>query len=152
MENVIRRCSQNSREVSLKAIKDRRIIEPRFTYVHGCIIIDNEGNLNEENVNIQRLLSIFGDKTGYEASANEVRINDYIEDDSFSEYELVKLGLLIIESWKRSLLKTVNFQKFQFVLSSNEGYVTIRTYTIRKEEQSWLYHDLEKYSEAIAVL
>ncbi len=70
MKKILSMISKNKKKMSLKIIKDKKVIEPRFKLVYGCLIIDNEGRLSEDNVNIQRLLEIYGDKLPFKNSAS----------------------------------------------------------------------------------
>lgn len=130
----------------------QNVMNPKFKNIHGCLIIDNEDALTEEKVNIQRILNMYGDKTGYEASCNEVRINDFLEDEGLTENELIQLGLIIADKWREKLGKSFQKNQYVFILVSNEGYVTLRFHMKRDEEKEWLNYDLEKYQEAVAVM
>ena len=127
-----------------------KIMSPNFKEVHNCIINDINNEINVENVNFKRILSMFGDRTGYEASCNEVRINDYI--DYSDEAAVLQLAEIIMDTWKYKLKAEYPQYRFCIILSFSEGYVTMRFHVIRENESSWLNADLDEYKdEAIMV-
>lgn len=136
--------------IKIKTDNLSRIMIPSFKDVHDCIIIDIDNELNVENVNFKRILSMFGDRTGYEASCNEIRINDYI--DCSDEITVLQLSQIIMETWKYKLRAEYPKYKFCIILSFSEGYATIRFHVVRENENSWLKADLDEYkNEAIMV-
>lgn len=136
----------------LSFINNPDVLKPTFKCIHGCVVIDNEDRLNEDKVNIQRLISNYGDRTGFEASCNEVRINDYIDGGNLNDSDLVYLGTLIIIKWKEILSKTFMDDEFSFLMALSDGYLTLRFHKNRSDEEGWLNNDLEKYEEAVAIL
>ncbi len=127
-----------------------KIMIPNFKEVHDCIIIDMNNEINVENVNFKRILSMFRDRTGYEASCNEIRINDYI--DYSDEIVVLQLAEIIMDTWKYKLKTEYPQYKFCIILSFSEGYVTMRFHVVRENESSWLKADLDEYKhEAIMV-
>lgn len=127
-----------------------KIMSPNFKEVHDCIIIDMNNEIKVENVNFKRILSMFRDRTGYEASCNEIRINDYI--DYSEEVAVLQLAEIIMDTWKYKLKTEYPQYGFCIILSFSEGYVTMRFHVIRENESSWLKADLDEYKdEAIMV-
>ncbi|MCR4651423.1 MAG: hypothetical protein K5662_06675 [Lachnospiraceae bacterium] len=43
--------------------------------VYDCLVYDKAGIIEETNINFDRIMMMCGDKTGYEASCNEIRID-----------------------------------------------------------------------------
>lgn len=105
----------------------------------------------KKNIDFDFILKRFGDRVGYEASRNEIRVNDYIIEGSFNS--IVKLSFKIIEILKYKLKLRYPNDKFCIVFSSDKEYVTLRFYKIRENENSWLNEkDLDRYvDEAIMV-
>ncbi|KHD36729.1 hypothetical protein NL50_09405 [Clostridium acetobutylicum] len=127
-----------------------KIITPNFKKVHDCIIVDIDNEIKVENVNFKKILAMFKDRTGYEASCNEIRINDYI--DYSDEIAVLQLGKIIMNTWKYKLKTEYPQYSFSIILSFSEGYVTMRFHVIRENESSWLNTDLDEYKdEAIMV-
>ena len=126
------------------------IMIPNFKEVYGCIIIDMNDEIKEENIDFKRVLSRCGDRTGYEAGCNEVRINDYI--DYCDKISVLELGQIIMETWKYKLKTEYPQYNFCIILAFREGYVTMRFHVIRENENSWLTPDLDEYKdEAIMI-
>ncbi|NRT61815.1 hypothetical protein B0P06_004282 [Clostridium saccharoperbutylacetonicum] len=93
---------------------------------------------------------MFGDRTGYEASCNEIIINYYIDD--LDDNIIIQTGKIIMDSWKEKLKEKYPKYQFSIILSFNKGYCTIRFHKIREDEDRWLESDLDKYeNEAIIV-
>lgn len=45
-----------------------KILTPNFIEVYNCIIIDTNNEIKAENIDFERILLMFHDRTGYEAS------------------------------------------------------------------------------------
>ncbi len=136
--------------IEINPDKLSKIMIPNFKEVYNCVIIDMNNEVKEENINFERILSMFGDRTGYEASCNEIRINDYI--DYSDEFAVIQLAEIIMDTWKYKL--KIEYPKYGFciILSFSEGYATLRCHVVRENESSWLKDDLDEYKdEAIMV-
>ena len=140
---------QNIIKIDLNKLE--KIINPKIIEVNDCIILDLNNTIIEKNINFDFILKTFGDKVGYESSCNEIRINDYIISGSFNS--IVKLSFKIIEILKDRLTSKYPNDKFCIIFSSDNKYVTLRFYKIRKYEKTWLNEkDLDKYKqEAIMI-
>ena len=77
-----------------------KILTPNFIEVYNCIIIDTNNEIKAENIDFERILLMFQDRTGYEASCNEVRLNDYI--DCSDEMGVLKTAEIIMKVWEKS--------------------------------------------------
>ncbi|AVQ47802.1 hypothetical protein C7M60_18785 [Clostridium botulinum] len=86
-----------------------------------------------------------GDRTGYEASCNEIRINDYV--DVYDDYNILSLSKVIIQAWKYKLKTEYPEYKFLIILAYREGYATLRFHVFRENEGTWLVNDLNAYKE-----
>lgn len=128
-----------------------KLLKPTLKNVHGCLVIDNNNEIESENVNFERILKIHGDKTGYEASVNEVRINDFICGNNINFRNVLMLGFDVLDSWSNLLKKEYPQKKFCLMISCQNEFVTLRFHQVREGESRWLLDDLEKYDSAIAV-
>ncbi|WP_342479905.1 hypothetical protein NST07_18015 [Paenibacillus sp. FSL L8-0340] len=124
-----------------------KIIYPKIVEVRECFILDIEGELKIENINWERVMKFHKDKTGYEASCNELRVNDYIKDIDKTRDNILICALQIMEGWENQLRKCFPGNKFLIVLSYDDQYATLRFYKERPEEKNWLSHDLEGYKD-----
>jgi hypothetical protein len=126
------------------------IITPNIVDINGCYILDLENELDSRSINWNRLMKIHGNKTGYEASCNELRINDYL-DDNKTQDDILIYGLRILHDWKDKLKRDYVNQKFVLILSFDKTYVTLRFHK-KREGENWLNSDLGKYQESILIM
>lgn len=144
MKNLLKEMKKEEL-VKINPDKLSKIMIPNFKEVYDCIIIDMNNEIKEENINFKRILSMFGDRTGYEASCNEIRINDYI--DYSDEFAVIQLGQIIMDIWKYKLKTEYPKYRFCIILSFNEGYVTLRCHVVRENESLWLKDNLDEYED-----
>lgn len=151
MESILNNYFDKSVDVSLEQIVDKSIIEPKFKFINECILIDNRDEIDEDTLNWEYIFSWSVDRTGFEAYENDIQLNGYIKEENLKDYELVKLGILVLENWRKSIEKLIGNKKCEFVMTLNNGDLTLRVYLIR-EGESWLDSDLENYEQdAIAI-
>ncbi|MGG1221017.1 hypothetical protein ABE236_26675 [Priestia endophytica] len=137
----------NIEAVDISGIEN--IVTPNIVNINECYILDLENELSSKNINWNRLMKMHGDRTGYEASCNELRINDYVDDNKTRD-EILIYGLRSLHSWKDKLKRDYPNQKFVLILSVNEKFVTLRFHA-KREGENWLSSDLERYQESILV-
>lgn len=92
------------------------------------------------------MLEVYGDKTGYEASNTETRINCFFE-NVISEITGVKIALIVLEVWAMRLKKMDPESKFCLIMCNDEDHVEIRLHKVRSEEDGWLLDDIETYKD-----
>lgn len=126
------------------------VLNPIIKNVQGCLIIDNNNEIEAEKVNFERLLKIHGDATCYEASNNEIRINDFVDGDSIDVKGILTLGFNILEVWSNRLKRDYPDGKFCLIITCENESVTLRFHQIRDDESGWLAEDLEQYTDAVA--
>ncbi len=153
MKKLIERLEEqsNTNKVDLSNLKN--IISPNIVKVDDCFILDLEYELTDNpTINWNRILKMFGDKTGYEASCNELRINDYLDYNDLSDEEILLYALQVVDGWEYHLKEKFREYKFVVILSIDEGFATLRCYKYREEESSWLKADIEEYeNESILI-
>ncbi|WP_297422750.1 hypothetical protein [Clostridium sp.] len=110
MKELLEKVEKSEIKTEIKTDELAKIMFANFKEGYNCIIIDMNNTIKEESINFQRILSMFGDRTEYEASCNEIRINDYI--NYSDESTIIQLGKLIINTWKDKL-KT-EYPKYNF--------------------------------------
>ena len=86
------------------------------------------------------------DKTGYEASNTETRINCYFENE-ISMITGTQIALMVIEVWALKLKQMEPNSKFCFIMCSGEDHVEIRFHKVRNDEIKWLADDIESYKD-----
>ncbi|WP_268625029.1 hypothetical protein [Paenibacillus alvei] len=124
-----------------------KIINPKIVEVQECFILDLEGELKIENINWERVMKFHKDKTGYEASCNELRINDYVNDTDITREDIIICALQIMDGWENQLRRCFPEHNFLIVLSCDDEYATLRFHKERPDENNWLNYDLEKYKD-----
>lgn len=126
-----------------------RILFPEFKEVEGCFLARLTENHIPEKINLDMVMRVYGDRTGYEASRNELRINDYINYTEDEKYSVLAFALQLIESWSLKLKADFPHYEFNLILSCDDEYVTLRFHRYRNVELGWLEDNLESYDEAI---
>ena len=152
MEKILKNINfeeENIIKIDLNELE--KIIDPNIIYVHNCAILDLDNKIIKKNIDFDFIIKRFGDRVGYEASRNEIRVNDYIIEGTFNS--IVKLSFKIINILKYKLKLQYPNNKFCIIFTSDKEYVTLRFYKIREDEKPWLNEkDLDGYiDEAIMV-
>lgn len=145
MTSLLEKVEMTEKIIQINATELTKIMFPTFKEVYNCIVVDMNDEIKEENINFKRILSMFGDKTGYEASCNEIRINNYI--DCLDDVTVIQFGKIIMDAWKYKLKSEYPKYKFCIILSINKGYGIIRFHVIREDESQWLTNDLDEYAD-----
>lgn len=125
------------------------VSNPLLKEIHNCIVIDNANKLSESEIKFE---NINGDRTGFEASENEVLLNSFIFKQHKNCNEVLKLGLFIVELWVNKLRNIYPERCFIVILSSCDGNVFLRFHQKRNDEISWLSDDIEGYQDAVAFI
>ena len=118
--------------ISKQVIKKTRLIR-------NCVIFDENGTLNEERMNFDRILKIVG--AGYEVSSNELR---------FSKGEIPRNQILyFVDCLNLELSRKYRERKFGIIISVYDESIDLRFHTYREEEGLWLDNNLDKYDVPI---
>ena len=135
-------------EVNFKIQQLNELLLPSFKKVKDCIII-TKTNVNELEKALEDMIKIYGDKTGYEASNTDTRINCYLENEISMETG-IRIALDIIEIWALQLKKLEGSSKFCFIICADEDFVELRFHKVRSDEKLWLSEELDSYEEFVA--
>ena len=125
------------------------IMNPKIKNINGCLIVDNEDEISSNIINFQRIINAFGDRTGYEASCNEFRVNDILLGDDNDLNNILILSENIINNWCFKFKVNYPDKKFCIILSVDENNVTIRFHQIWEDESLWIKENIETYSQPI---
>lgn len=149
MKNILEKINSNrkTKGVTIDFNICKQLLLPDFLEMEGCVLLNIFSIQAPKKINIDAILNVYGDRTGYEASRNELRINDYLEISKNREYYLVEVALQLMEVWGLKLKAKFPESEFCFIIGYNEGYVTIRFHKIRLNEMNWLADDLEAYEK-----
>lgn len=143
MRELLKKAEQMNGSIEMNTDNMAKILYPYISEVHDSVIIDINKEIDPEKVNFEKVLLMFQDRTGYEASCNEIRINDYV--DCPDEIAILKTAIIIMNVWKNRLLLEYSKYKFCLILSFSDGYATLRFHVLRKNEHPWLKKDIEEY-------
>ena len=129
-----------------------KLLNPSFKMVQDCIVI-SERETNELEKNFEQvIMEYFGDRTGYEASATETRINDFFQ-KKIPISSMLRIVFLLIPIWADKISKIAPMVKVRFVVSSSNEEVILRFHQLRNDEPSWLIENLEDYNtEAVGYI
>ena len=98
--------------ISKQVIKKTRLIR-------NCVIFDENGTLNEERMNFDRILKIVG--AGYEVSSNELR---------FSKGEIPRNQILyFVDCLNLELSRKYGERKFGIIISVYDESIDLRVHT-----------------------
>ncbi|GAB6087304.1 hypothetical protein [Alkaliphilus crotonatoxidans] len=127
-------------------------IWPEFFEIKGFVLLKKYKDTIEE-LDEEKILSVYYDKIGFEASYNEFRIEDYFDWCIGKPLEGLVMAVKLSEIWECKLKRDFPNYKFHIIIGFDGEYTTIRFYKLRDEEDSWIaLDDLEEYKEnAIAV-
>ena len=108
--------------------------------INDCIIYDCNNEINEDNLNFERIIKRFGDKIGYEVACNDISI------------EKKDLDLSEIISFFSKLDKGFTdafHQRMVLYLIEKEDFYELRFHSNRGDGSKWLKEDLDAYNEPI---
>lgn len=135
----------NEEKLQLSVQQLDKLFYPTLKRVKDCVIISEKSLSNLEKT-FDNAMSMYIDKTGYEASNTETRINCYFENEISIEAG-TKIALMVIEVWALRLKQIEPYSKFCLILVCDEEYVEIRFHKVRSNEKSWLADNLEEYED-----
>lgn len=102
-----------------------------------CVIYDEDG-INEDDINLDRIMKFVFDLTGYEIGCNEFRVEK--NDIKDNQYQKIAINLL-------EMLETkYKNRKFAVYVCVNDDYIEIRFHTYRQEDGLWLDKNLNEYN------
>lgn len=149
MKCIISTNSYDAEKITQKVDEFSRKVFSTIKLIDDCIVVLDFHNRRENGkLNYDKIVSLHGDYTGYEAFCNEMRISDYIDVNGF---ETVPFILRLIENLKSVLMKM--YPQFHFVLIGiiNAKETEIRFHMLRKNELGWLSENIDEYKEATIV-
>lgn len=128
---------------------------PGFIEIKGFVLLRKYDETREqlEEIDVDKALSVYYDRTGFEASYNEFRIEDYFDRSIDNPLEGIAIAIKLSEIWELKLKKDFPHYMFHIIIGFDGEYTTIRFHKLRDEESTWIdLDDLDSYKkEAIAV-
>ena len=115
----------------------------KFKKVKDCVIISKK-SANELEMFFDRAIKMYFDKTDYESSHTETRIDCHFEGE-VSMMAGTQIALIALEIWALRLKQLDPDSKFCLIMCSNEDRVEIRFHKVRENEIKWLADDINSY-------
>lgn len=139
MKIVLDKKENKECNLQIDAILDEIVCKTKK--IKDCVIYDKDGTLEEEKINFNRIIQFVGDRTGYEASCNELR---------FERHKIFPCQFLALANELSHMLsEKYNGKKIVVYISLYEDDLEVRFHTYRKNERLWLDEDLNKYDRPI---
>lgn len=134
MEAIIMEQDQECSPQTTELIKG---IAAKTKLIRNCIIYDQKGDLEEDQIDFDSILAIVGDWTGYEAGCNELRLP--LQSIPPEQY------LAFAEGLGRRLSESYGGRECVVYLFVQEDALELRFHTVHNYEQAWLDEDLDSY-------
>lgn len=113
-----------------------QLINPVFLELNECILLkQNEGS---RSINVDYIISAFGDRTGFEAFDSHIHLIDYIDEFRFGIIEGLRFFLQLSILWGTKLKDTFPQYKFHIVLFYNGDNCILRFHRLRDNESPWV--------------
>lgn len=109
--------------------------------VFDCVIYDSKDTISCESIDVDNILRIHGDWTGYEASINEIILNQSV----FFPYSVPEISSYLLNGLK----KRYPSRFFCVVISIDNDKAFIRFHTVRDDEPLWCDLNVNNYTEPV---
>jgi len=130
-----------------KSLDKIMLIWPEFYEVKGFVLLKKNKDIDKE-LDADKILSLYHDRTGFEASYNEFRIEDYFEWCIGKPIDGLAMAIKLSEIWGLKLKKEFPDYKFYIIMSYDGSFTTIRFHKYRDDEDSWIsINELDDYKE-----
>ena len=121
-----------------------QVLHKKIYTVNDCVLLCQHASELDEWKNTStadwtRMLEFHKDKTGYEWYHNELNVNDFINQEKYTENEkekLLSIGFNILDGWGKTLKRLFPSDIFCLYLSVTEEYffLNLRFHKYRNEE------------------
>ncbi|MDE6955335.1 MAG: hypothetical protein K2P18_06170 [Oscillospiraceae bacterium] len=142
MNNLVASLTDDTSEVLCSDVcKLQALYVPSFKKVNDCVLISKK-NVAMLAESFDKALTMYGDKTGYEASNTETCINDFF-DNTLSLQSGTKIALSVIKLWALQLKELDPSSRFCIILCCEEERIEVRVHKVRDNELPWFTGDIE---------
>lgn len=125
-----------------------KLFNPVIKQENDCVIMD----FFRSKTNGDKKKIVIKDKTGFEASCNEVHLDSILE-GNFDYSILLKMAFLLIETWSFRLRDNGYIGKYCFIISCSNNDLVLRFHKVRNNEDRWLSDNIEDYNmEAVGYI
>ena len=139
MKAIISTYCQKEMEPRIESII-RNIVD-HVKEVYQCNVYDPSGDIQEDQIDLEKIILFSGDMTGYEVDSNEIIID---KEDIYESCHMALADVLIDE-----LQRKYSGKKFVVYILDMDESIAVRFHTYREDEGLWLDEDLNKYDEPI---
>lgn len=143
INNAMKKLLSNEKR-EIETLKTKLLVKDivrKTKLMKDCIIFDEQGELKEDKINVDKILKFAVDWTGYEISCNELR---------YSKFEIPPSQFLcFVEDLYMELSQKYVGKRFGIVLSLVDEAVELRFHTYRENEGLWLDRNLNRYENPI---
>jgi len=151
MSRLLNDINMNEMNVlSVEMAKLNELLNPGFVSIQDCILISKKTS-QELFKSFDTAVKLHTNRTRYEASNTDTRVNDFFDND-ISEQEALAIGLLVIDIWGLRLKEIDPISKFFLIIACSDGYVTLRYHKVRADECNWLDEDIHSYEDAVGYI
>ncbi|MGG4197282.1 hypothetical protein [Paenibacillus sp. UNC217MF] len=128
------------------------LIWPTFIEVDGCVIIQKDSE-SERKLNLDFILSQFGDRTGFEAAESHVHMRDVSKFFEENPIEGLRFAKKVVSMWAAKLKLDFPNYRFLIILTFHGDDSIVRFHKLRNNEPLWVnIEKLENYkNEGILV-
>lgn len=126
------------------------IVFPRFVEWDNCVLLKQKESIDLPQKFVPN--AFCPDRTALEAMYNHIHFNDLLN-TSLGHDSILDIGIKVMETWTSALYTNYGSnKKITIVLSTDGEEVTLRFYTMRDNEPSWLrLSQLENYIEGLMI-
>lgn len=141
MKKILKRKEKQAAYLEINGIVTEIVNKTKT--IKDCIIYDEDGMLEEDRINFNNILKMFGDWTGYEVSCNEIRFSQKLINASGFLILADKLSCSLAQKYAKNIVVYI-------MMYSDE--IELRFHTYREGDKLWLDEDLNKYNIPILCL
>lgn len=132
-------------DIEINIIKLKELLFPRIAKVHECLIIDNKGEMKEDEIKFEFIKKMFGNRTMYEISCNEVCMNYYVEPND--NLYVSQIGMVVIDAWKYRLKAEYPTDRFCIIMEVSDTHTILRFHKYREGEGLIIGNNLENNNQ-----
>lgn len=132
-------------DIKINTIKLKEVLFPRIVEIHECLIIDNKWEINEDEIKFEFIKKMFGNRTMYEISCNEVCMNYYVEPND--NLYVAQIGIVVMDAWKYRLKAEYPNDKFCIIMEVSDTHTILRFHKFREGEGGIIGNNLENNTE-----
>lgn len=112
----------------------------------GCVIVDPNKKVTEDRADVNFILEVCQDWTGFEASENEIDLDL----DKIDAGDILKLSSLLLKGLEEKYPER-KFCVTMFIDDNIGHYLVLRFHTLRESDGLWCDENIENYREPVSL-